>query len=161
MRQWASTAEIQGNEHVRSVSSLDPETMFKTCINFPQWRNVDDSQSSSEAKDDSMLYDPVFIILFLGMIVTEDSTKLAGQDWVEIFRSNTPCLLLSCLSSRRDALRALGWAVFGGVLQSLKVLSLWPSVTVINRTLGGGFPRKGADRLRVGYDLPFICPSQL
>jgi nucleolar pre-ribosomal-associated protein 1 len=133
--------------------------MFKTCINFPQWRNVDDSQSPSEAKDESMLYDPVFIILFLGMIVTEDGTKLSGQDWVEIFRSNSLCLLFSCLSSRRDDLRALGWAVFGGVLQSLKVLSLWPFVTVINRTLGCRFPRKGADRLHVGYDLPFICPS--
>ncbi|PVF98590.1 hypothetical protein CPB86DRAFT_851384, partial [Serendipita vermifera] len=119
VQQWAPGSELQRNGHVRSISSLDPETVFKTCINFPQWRTLED-RSLDDERDEATLYDPVFVILLLGMIVMEDSLKLSGQDWVEIFRSNSICLLLSTLSSRRDDLRALGWTIFSGILQSLK-----------------------------------------
>lgn len=122
--QWTSAGGLPSSGALGSIISLDPAIAFSTCTDFPQWRSMDFASGPAFATEtQDGLYDPVFITLLLGLVNQADGTSItvSNMDWVQLFRSNSVCVLISCLSSRQNSLRALAWAVFGGLLSAIEV----------------------------------------
>jgi nucleolar pre-ribosomal-associated protein 1 len=124
--QWTPTRDIPQSGILNAITNLDASLLFATCTNFPQWRAVDSKSSlNPTVETQKALYDPLFIILLLGLVNQANGTtfSVSGMDWVQLFRSNIVCVLISCLSSRQESLRTLAWNVFGGLLIAIQVSS--------------------------------------
>jgi nucleolar pre-ribosomal-associated protein 1 len=110
---------------VGAIANLDSAAMFRSCTEFPEWRKLEQEPESQVPSSDSALYDPLFVVLFLGMLSTDTQVtgSMTSMDWLHLFRSNIVCLLVRTLSAREDEIRALAWNVFGALLQTLQVWS--------------------------------------
>lgn len=122
--QWTPNPDLPGSGPINAVINLDPRLVFKVCTEYPQWRGIQGTSfESQEGRGQEQLYDPVFLVLLLGQIISAitGGSKLTGMDWVQIFRSNIVCVLVSTLSARQDDLRLIAWHTFGGLLNVIKV----------------------------------------
>jgi nucleolar pre-ribosomal-associated protein 1 len=124
--QWTPSPDIPQSGILNTIASLDAGLLFATCTNFPQWRTLDSKSSFDPSiETQKAFYDPLFIILLLGLVNQADGTTftVSGMDWVQLFRSNIVCVLVTCLSSRQESLRTLAWNIFGGLLLAIQVRS--------------------------------------
>ena len=122
--QWNPAFGHLSSGVLNSITSLDPSIVFATCTNFPKWRSLLMTSGPTSVTDiQEGHYDPLFVVLLLGLVNQADgaSITISNMDWVQLFRSNVVCVLISCLSSRQDTLRALAWTVFGGLLLTIQV----------------------------------------
>lgn len=106
-----------------TIANLDSAIMFRSCTEFPAWRELEQgSESQVLSPSDTTLYDPLFVVLFLGMfsIDIQVTGSMTSMDWLQLFRSNIVCLLIRTLSIRENQMRALAWNVFGALLQTLQ-----------------------------------------
>lgn len=126
MSHWASTSSTSQNGVLNAITGLDPVLMFKSCTEFPRWRSLAPQIQALENQHEDVLYDPVFVMLLLGLLAVEEQ-EMSSIDWVQLFRSNATCLLVMSLSSGAASIRNLGWAVFGGLFRLLEVRRTRPT----------------------------------
>ncbi|CAE6426905.1 unnamed protein product [Rhizoctonia solani] len=82
--------------------------MFRACTSFPQRRDPEIMDSAVEdARND--VYDPNFVLPLLVTVVASDETVTSMQ-WVDLCCTNILSLAVSALSSKRRAMRQLGYA---------------------------------------------------
>jgi nucleolar pre-ribosomal-associated protein 1 len=120
---WNPTPNMPQATAVGAIADLDSTVMFRSCTEFPAWRKLEqESESQVLSSSESALYDPLFVVLFLGMfsIDIQVTGSMTSMDWLQLFRSNAVCLLIRTLSAREDQMRALAWNVFGALLQTLQ-----------------------------------------
>lgn len=88
-------------ETSHSLLALDSNQVFRTCLAFPQWRDI---YSSEGPAVDSEVYDPVYIILLFAFWLKDDPPSSA-LSWVRMFRTNVVSLLIRSLSSHEASTR--------------------------------------------------------
>ncbi|KAH8086640.1 ribosome 60S biogenesis N-terminal-domain-containing protein, partial [Cristinia sonorae] len=104
---------------LNAILLLDPNVIFRTCANFPQWRSLDiDTGEESQSTEDA-LYDPVYVLLIFAQFLADGATS-AALVWVQVFRTNVVSLILRALSSPDGAIRSLALAQIAGLYKSLQ-----------------------------------------
>lgn len=107
-----------------SLTSLDPNMLFRAFSQFPRTRSCARKATPSEYKDD--IYDPVFVLLLMARLPYETSNMKAMQ-WVELFRTNAVSVAALCLSSKDSSMRELAFKVLGTLWNSIQVNTMFPS----------------------------------
>lgn len=115
---WTAHASLASNRPLDAVMSLEPNTVFQTCISYPQRRSFG-WQPQLAISNPERSYDPAFVILLFGELVCEGS--LSGFDWVEVFRTNVASVTVCALASRDPDIRKAASTVIAGVLHFMKV----------------------------------------
>ncbi|THH28288.1 hypothetical protein EUX98_g5899 [Antrodiella citrinella] len=95
-----------------AIQVLDPNIVFRTCANYPQWRRL--SLENEGAVADDTLYDPVYVILLVAQLLAEQGTYPALV-WVQVFRTNVVSLLIRALSSTDGAIREVALVQITGI----------------------------------------------
>lgn len=127
---WTLPASQQGSvtseSTLEAMQSLDANGVFATCTEYPRslsLRNtlasgyeesVDEDDEEGEGlpgqvygrhSDAALRYDPVFLASLLAG-VTAPEIKLSGLEWVSVFSTNVPGLVVMGLSSRCSDMRS-------------------------------------------------------
>ena len=106
LSRWSSVSNSSSQNALEALQSLDPILVLRTCLNFPQWRCVEDQSSSSTNTQDTYLYDPVFLMLLFGQMLADQPPSSAFA-WLELFRTNVISLFIRALSSKDGRMREL------------------------------------------------------
>ena len=120
---WSASSDSTSTSALEALQSLDPGTVFKTCLNFPQWRRVQYQASANSHVQDSRLYDPVFLLLLFGHMIGEQ-TPSSNFAWVDLLRTNVASLFLRALSAKDEQIRELALC---------QVVALWRKLEVCVR----------------------------
>ncbi|KAJ7590818.1 ribosome 60S biogenesis N-terminal-domain-containing protein [Mycena floridula] len=104
--QWSPAADVPRHSALEAIQHLDPSTVFRTFLHFPQWRTLEDQTSGWRQPLEPQMYDPVFLILLFGHALSETVPETA-VGWVELFRTNIVSLFVRGLSSKDDGVRQL------------------------------------------------------
>jgi nucleolar pre-ribosomal-associated protein 1 len=121
---WSTRQEVPSSSPLEAIQSLDSSLVLRTCLHWPTWRKLDDPISNLEDDEqDSLLYDPVFLILLLAQTLAESPPESAFA-WVELFRTNVVGLIIRGLSCRDDHIRAVAYTQLAALWECLDVSSL-------------------------------------
>ncbi|TCD60981.1 hypothetical protein EIP91_009189 [Steccherinum ochraceum] len=105
---------------LNAIQLLDPNTMFRTCVSYPQWRKLDGhADESSLPVIDDTLYDPIYVLLLFAQLLAE-STSSSALVWVQMFRTNIVSLILRALSSDDGPIRALALSQLAGLRKAMQ-----------------------------------------
>ncbi|KAG8718925.1 hypothetical protein FRC08_004054 [Ceratobasidium sp. 394] len=109
LRNWTpEMSQARPKDLLSVVCNFDPVLMFRTCTSFPQRRDPGTMELSKvERKGD--IYDPNFVLPLLAALMVSDE-PITSMQWVSLCRTNVLSLALSSLSSKRPAMRQLGYA---------------------------------------------------
>lgn len=122
LARWLDTTTLSSSGALDALTSLEAARVIRLCTGWPTWRGVRVGEPPKEDATWNGLYDPVFILLLLGQVLTEDKSR-SPPDVIRIFRSNTPCVVTLGLSSKHEDMRRLSWAVLGGLAASIEVMT--------------------------------------
>lgn len=119
---WSTSPSAPSSNFLEAIQSLDPNIVMRTCLRFPNWRKLDDQSKTAIDNHDAHLYDPVFLILIFGNMISMNppSTAIA---WVEMFRTNIVSLLVRSLSSKDARIREISLCHIAALWKSLQVKS--------------------------------------
>jgi len=117
---WSASSDTTSTSALEALQSLDPGTVFKTCLNFPRWRRVEYQTSANSHVQDSKLYDPVFLLLLFSHMIGEH-TPSSNFAWVDLLRTNVASLFLRALSAKDEQIRELALC---------QVVALWRKLEV-------------------------------
>ncbi|CUA66956.1 Protein furry homolog-like [Rhizoctonia solani] len=109
MKNWTpEPSHPQPKDFLGTVCNFDPATMFRACTSFPQRRDpqIMDSAVEDERSD---IYDPNFVLPLLVTLMASDE-PVTSMQWVDLCRTNVLSLAVSAVSSKRPAMRQLGYA---------------------------------------------------
>ncbi|KAI0075408.1 hypothetical protein K474DRAFT_1664265 [Panus rudis PR-1116 ss-1] len=111
------------NPQLDLILRLDPGRIFRTVVDFPQWRSLLEDIHSEVSQDDTNCYDPTYILLLVAqfLIGTPPSTALT---WVQFFRSNAVSLLIRALSSHDTGMRKAAHAHLTGLYIMLQAADM-------------------------------------
>jgi len=129
LARWSATPATPSTSALEALLSLDPAVVLKTCLNFPQWRHVESQFKFKIQATSSTVYDPVFLMLLFGQMITEQPPD-SPFAWVETFRTNVVSLLIRSLSAKDGQIRELALC---------QLVALWRQMEV-NSTIS--LPRK-------------------
>ena len=116
--QWSTSQDVSSDDAFAALQSLEPTRVLKTCLEYPDWRNLE--ATSVEAHIRSSVYDPVFVMLLFAQAFTDGGPQTALA-WVQMFRTNVVSLILRTLSARDARLREIAWSQIAGLYKSLEV----------------------------------------
>jgi len=119
---WPGTTTISPSGVLNALTSLEAARVIRLCTTWPTWRGVRVSERPKEDATWDGLYDPVFVLLLLGQVLADDTSK-SPLDVVRIFRSNVPCVVTLGLSSKHDDIRRLSWAILCGLAAFIEVMT--------------------------------------
>lgn len=117
LSRWSATPGVESNEPLASVLSFDSVRMFKTCLQFPQHMELEETLSFG---GDQHLYNPYFVVLLFAQMLANTS-HYSAADWVHIFRTNVVCLIMRSMSARSRSLRDMATALLAKLWQRLQV----------------------------------------
>lgn len=119
---WSTTPSAPSSNFLGALQSLDPNMVMRTCLHFPMWRRLEDHSKTPVGNHDAQLYDPLFLILIFGSMLSEipSSSSIA---WVEMFRTNIVSLLVRSLSSKDAGIREISLCHLAALWKSLQVKS--------------------------------------
>jgi nucleolar pre-ribosomal-associated protein 1 len=90
-------------------------------MHFPAFRAIEGSGESLTAlPGEEQIYDPIFVILLLGQVVSSCPPSSA-LSWVQLFRTNAVSLVIRCLSSKDSSLRKLAFVQLGALYKLMQV----------------------------------------
>lgn len=120
LARWSPSANQVSSTSLEAIQSLDPILVLRTCLNFPRWRRLEDPLTGMASGHDTLLYDPVFLILLFTHALVNDPPSSAFS-WVELFRTNIVSLLLKALSSKCVGIRDVALCQIAVLWQHLQV----------------------------------------
>ena len=120
LSRWSSTSNTSSQSALEALQSLDPILVLRTCLNFPQWRSIEDQSTLLISTQDAQLYDPVFVMLLFGQMLADQPPSSAFA-WLELFRTNLISLFIRVLSSKDGHMRELALC---------QVVALWKQMVV-------------------------------
>ncbi|KAF8622432.1 hypothetical protein AX15_007016 [Amanita polypyramis BW_CC] len=127
---WSTNPSALSSNYLEAIQSLDPSTVMRTCLHFPKWRRLEDQSRRSIENHDAQLYDPVFLILMFGDMLSENPPTSAFA-WVEMFRTNIVGLLIRSLSSKDAQIRDLSLCNLAALWKSLQVADMFEKPHVL------------------------------
>ncbi|KEP52900.1 ribosome 60S biogenesis amino-terminal protein [Rhizoctonia solani 123E] len=109
LKNWTpEPSHAQPKDFLETVCNFDSATMFRTCTTFPQRRDPQSMElGTKDARSD--VYDPNFVLPLLSTLMASDEPVMSMQ-WIDLCRTNILSLAVSALSSKRPAMRQLGYA---------------------------------------------------
>ncbi|CAE6427965.1 unnamed protein product, partial [Rhizoctonia solani] len=109
LKNWTpEPSHTQPNDFLETVCNFEPVTMFRTCTSFPQRRDPQDMELGvGDARSD--IYDPNFVLPLLTTLMVSDE-PVTSMQWIDLCHTNVFSLAVSSLSSKRPAMRQLGYA---------------------------------------------------
>jgi nucleolar pre-ribosomal-associated protein 1 len=99
---------IQPKDLLETICNFDSVLMFRTCASFPQRRDPQIAELGTDASRGD-IYDPNFVLPLLAALMVSDE-PITSMQWVDLCRTNVLSLAVSSLSSKRLAMRQLGYA---------------------------------------------------
>jgi nucleolar pre-ribosomal-associated protein 1 len=120
LTRWSSSGDTISSSSLEAIHSLDPIQVLRSCLMFPIWRRFENAAISSDISDSAQLYDPIFIILLFGCMLSE-GPPTSAFGWVELFRTNVVCLLIRSMSSKDAVIRDMALIQIAGLWKCLKV----------------------------------------
>jgi nucleolar pre-ribosomal-associated protein 1 len=132
---WSPSANQVSSTSLEAVQALDPILVLRTCLNFPRWRRLEEPLTGMASAHDTLLYDPVFLMLLFTHTLANDPPSSAFS-WVELFRTNIVGLLLKAMSSKCVKIRDVALCQIAVLWQHLQVRAshMSDTVTDIRRT---------------------------
>lgn len=146
-QQWTLPSSSQGGgssvNTLDALQSLDSNVVFATCTEYPRSLSLgsnilsgyesDEEEGTEEVEEDNALpgqvygkhtdpsqrYDPVFLSSLLAG-VTDPSVKLSGLQWLAVFATNVPGLVVCGLSSRCADMRRASLVLVSNVYLALR-----------------------------------------
>ena len=67
---WSTSLSTPSSNFLEALQSVDPNMVMRTCLHFPKWRKLEDQSKTSVDNHDAQLYDPVFLILIFGSMLS-------------------------------------------------------------------------------------------
>ncbi|KAK2459367.1 hypothetical protein APHAL10511_008611 [Amanita phalloides] len=119
---WSANKSPSSN-FLDAVHNLDPGAVMRTCLHFPKWRKLEDQSTRSVDKHDAQLYDPVFLMLMFGAMLSENPPSSAFA-WVKMFRTNIVGLLIRSLSCKDNRLREIALCHLSALWKLLQVADM-------------------------------------
>ncbi|KDN46833.1 hypothetical protein RSAG8_03910, partial [Rhizoctonia solani AG-8 WAC10335] len=109
LKNWTpEPSHTQPNDFLETVCNFEPAIMFRTCTSFPQRRDPQDMElGEGDARSD--IYDPNFVLPLLATLMVSDE-PVTSMQWIDLCHTNVFSLAVSSLSSKRPAMRQLGYA---------------------------------------------------
>ncbi len=117
---WSATLNTESETALEAIQSLDPIIVLRTCLNFPQWRRLEDQSTKVVDFNDTALYDPTFLMLLFSQMLT-DQTPTSAFGWIELFRSNIVSLFIRALSAKDGQIRDLALCQIVGLWRKMQV----------------------------------------
>ncbi|KAF7433677.1 hypothetical protein PC9H_005640 [Pleurotus ostreatus] len=115
---WSSSPDIPSADASEAIRTLDPGRVLRTCLGFPHWRRFEVQEVRALSRHETLLYDPVFLLLLFAQAMSE-SPPTSALAWVELFRTNIICLVIRTLSSRDEKMREVAL---------MQITALWGSI---------------------------------
>ncbi|KAJ3554485.1 hypothetical protein NM688_g3084 [Phlebia brevispora] len=142
LAQWSPSVGASSDGALSILHNLDPTSIWRTCLYFPQWSPSADG-SLSEDKD---IYDPFFVMLICSRMLSED-LPTSASGWVQLFRTNVVSLLIRALSSHRGSIRQLALQQVSALYQTLQDVDMQekPHVIYILSLLKDLYPINSAE----------------
>lgn len=119
---WSTVSDVPSSNALEAIQSLDPSRVLKTCLEYPDWRELASESSVHRSSGDSV-YDPVFVVLLIAQVLA-DSAPSSALAWVQLFRTNVVSLLIRALSAKDAQLRDIAWAQIAALYRMLEVCSV-------------------------------------
>ena len=117
---WSTNTCSAASNSLEAIQSLDPNLVFRTSLHYPRWRRLDDQSKHSVSNHDAQLYDPIFLILLFGTMLSE-SPPSTSYAWLEMFRTNIVGLLIRSLSCKDACVRDMALCHLAALWKSLQV----------------------------------------
>ncbi|KAH7334663.1 ribosome 60S biogenesis N-terminal-domain-containing protein [Rhizoctonia solani] len=109
LKNWTpEPSRTQPKDFLGTVCNFEPTIMFRTCASFPQRRDPQNIELGA-GDERSDIYDPNFVLPLLATLMASDE-PVTSMQWVDLCRTNILSLAVSSLSSKRPAMRQLGYA---------------------------------------------------
>jgi nucleolar pre-ribosomal-associated protein 1 len=119
-----STASSETPSPITILCSLNPSTVFQSCLMLSNRRTLENASTEQAAKEDgeSRTYDCNLILLLVASALSSDAPPSKHLVWVELFRSNVFVVALRSLSLKDRSLRKLGYLILAATWKALKVM---------------------------------------
>ena len=125
---WSATPNTESETALEAIQSLDPIIVLRTCLNFPQWRRLEDQSTKVVDFNEAALYDPTFLMLLFSQMLT-DQTPTSAFGWIELFRSNVVSLFIRALSVKDGQIRDLALCQIVGLWRQMQVRLTFSAVS--------------------------------
>lgn len=117
---WMQPSSSNARSLSDSILDLDPHKVLRTCLAFPDRRSFTEGGQIDNDLNDTMSYDPVFVLSLFSQVLIEDPPKTA-LTWVSTYRTNVVSLVIRCLSSRGTSIRQLSVTILGHLWSLMQV----------------------------------------
>ena len=131
---WPGTTNLGSSGALNALTSLEAARVIRLFTTWPIWRGPRVCEPPKGDATCDGLYDPVFILLLLGQVLADDKS-ITPLDLIRIFRSNAPCVVALGLCSKHEDMRKLSWAILGGLVASIEVMTYTRPIRGINQYL--------------------------
>ncbi|TFK33679.1 ribosome 60S biogenesis N-terminal-domain-containing protein [Crucibulum laeve] len=128
---WSSSLTLSSSTSLEAIQSVEPILVLRTCLNFPKWRTLEDQSKRKVSAQDAQLYDPVFLILLFGQMLSECPPESAFA-WIELFRTNIVSLFLRALSAKDGKLRDVALCQIAALWKQLEFADLQEKPHVVH-----------------------------
>ncbi|KAL7281927.1 hypothetical protein ACG7TL_003394 [Trametes sanguinea] len=118
LSQWSGSVDATSANAFEALLALEPSRVLKTCLDFPDWRTVEENSERS-ASSHERLYDPLFVLLLFAQTLSSNAPTSA-LTWVQLLRTNLVSLLLRTLSAKDSQLREIAWAQTAALYRALE-----------------------------------------
>jgi nucleolar pre-ribosomal-associated protein 1 len=119
---WSSSVDATSSTPLEALLSLDSIRVLRTCLGYPTRRSFADEAGDKDNLSDGQLYDPVFLILLFGHMLSH-SPPGSALAWVELFRTNVVGLIMRALSSKDRDMRSVALCQISTLWKCLEVKS--------------------------------------
>ena len=110
LSKWRPDSSLaQPKDLLEAICNLDPIVVFRACTSFPQRRDPQYTELPETEESRSDIYDPIYVLSLLAALMVSDE-PITNMQWVDLCRTNVLSLAVSSLSSKRSAMRQLGFA---------------------------------------------------
>lgn len=120
---WSAVPGQTSTTALEALQSLDPIRTLRTCLSFPMQRSLAQLPHEAFDRDQTDLYDPVFVLSLFGIMMS-NSPPSSALAWVGLFRTNVVSLMVRTLSAKSDDLRALSLFHLASLWKNLEVCQL-------------------------------------
>jgi nucleolar pre-ribosomal-associated protein 1 len=152
LKNWTpGPSHTESKDFLGAVCNFDPATMFRTCTSFPQRRDPQLMELGAE-NSRSDVYDPNFVLPLLVALMASDE-PVTSMQWIDLCRTNALSLAVSSLSSKRAAMRELGYVALVTAYTRLPVCIpvKYVSITGANFPVGRRVPRTKPTYIYPGF----------
>lgn len=131
---WNPSAHQAPNTRaLDALRSLDAGLVFRSATVGVRFASSDSNLPLNKLED-AALYDPLFVLLLLAQAIV-DAAPYSQMEWVELFRTNAPCVAMINLASRDTDLRKLAHTVMSSLWTAVQVRALMLCLSCAKRYL--------------------------